>query len=186
MLNKNSKLNRSLIRQSLSRQARRNQTGLIQKGSSLIEVLVSTLVISIGLLGTIGLQTRSMQINQGAMYQIQASILAEDFADRMRSNSDFVHLYRLGFSDSTPSYNNCEAIDAECTPTQMASYDIGTWKENLSNILPSGKARVVNVPPGNEYIISIEYDDKRLELSSTHGQTQNSAALKMINFRTVI
>lgn len=57
-----------------------------QRGVSLIEVLVAAVVLAIGLLGLAGLQLRGMQVNQGSAMRAQAGILAEDLADRMRSD----------------------------------------------------------------------------------------------------
>ena len=53
------------------------------RGLTLIEVLVTMVLLGIGLVGLAGLQLRGMQVNQGATYRSQAAILAEDLADRM-------------------------------------------------------------------------------------------------------
>ena len=55
-----------------------------QKGASLVEVLVATVVVSVGLIGLAGLQTLSMQSNHTAYLRTQASLLAYDMVDRMR------------------------------------------------------------------------------------------------------
>jgi len=54
------------------------------QGLTLIEVLVTMVLLGIGLVGLAGLQMRGMQVNQGATFRSQAAFLAEDMADRMR------------------------------------------------------------------------------------------------------
>ena len=58
----------------------------VQRGVTLIEVLVAIVLLSIGLLGLAGLQLRGMQVNQGSISRSQAAIMAEDLADRMRAD----------------------------------------------------------------------------------------------------
>jgi type IV pilus assembly protein PilV len=61
---------------------RRNEHGL-----TLIEILVTMVLLGVGLLGLAGLQLRGMQVNQGSSLRSQAAILAEDLADRLRADS---------------------------------------------------------------------------------------------------
>jgi type IV pilus assembly protein PilV len=57
-----------------------------QRGTTLIEVLVAIVVLSVGLLGMALLQVTSVQSNYSAYYRSQVTILASDLADRMRAN----------------------------------------------------------------------------------------------------
>ena len=57
-----------------------------QRGMTLIEVLVTLVLISVGLLGIAALQLTSLRSNQEAYVRSQASALAGDILDRMRSN----------------------------------------------------------------------------------------------------
>src|ERR1700750_1982034 len=57
-----------------------------QRGMTLIEVLVTLVLISVGLLGVAALQLTSLRSNQEAFVRSQASALAGDILDRMRSN----------------------------------------------------------------------------------------------------
>ena len=51
-----------------------------QRGFSMIEVLVTLLIISLALLGTAGLQAFSMRLNQGGQFRTQAVFLVADLA----------------------------------------------------------------------------------------------------------
>lgn len=57
-----------------------------QRGASLLEVLVSMAILAIGLLGQAALQVTSLQRNQSALQRSQATLLAYDLVDRMRSS----------------------------------------------------------------------------------------------------
>jgi type IV pilus assembly protein PilV len=55
-----------------------------QSGASLIEVLVSVLILSFGLLGMAALQTRALQGNQSSVQRSQAIMLNQYMMDAMR------------------------------------------------------------------------------------------------------
>ncbi|WP_257286032.1 type IV pilus modification protein PilV, partial [Endozoicomonas sp. SESOKO1] len=57
------------------------------RGVGLIEVLISLLVITIGILGMAGVHSSSLQYNQSAYVQSQATFLATDMLDRIQANS---------------------------------------------------------------------------------------------------
>ncbi|TVT45772.1 MAG: type IV pilus modification protein PilV [Denitromonas halophila] len=57
-----------------------------QSGFSLIEALVSMVVLSIGLLGLAGLQTSALKFNQTAQLRSKAVTLAYDMQERVRSS----------------------------------------------------------------------------------------------------
>lgn len=56
------------------------------RGFGLIEVLVALLVIAIGLLGTIALQSRATQFELESYQQVQALILVDDMISRVSAN----------------------------------------------------------------------------------------------------
>lgn len=161
----------------------------LQQGATLIEVLVAVIVLSIGMLGMVSLQTRAMQFEQSSMYQSQASVLAYDIMDKMRANSGgstILGQYLHGMSDTIPqSYTSCEGSSADCSLTELASYDLYSWLEEVAVVLPSGKAEVAvdNSGATPVYSITIQYDDSRSDKSSAHGQS-NTVSAKQFIFRT--
>lgn len=62
---------------------------LRQQGVGLIEILISLFVISIGLLGLVGLQFTVSTSNQDAYVKSQATVIAESLADRIRINRQY-------------------------------------------------------------------------------------------------
>lgn len=128
-------------------------------GFTLVEILVTVLILSIGLLGLAGLQVRSMKGNHNAYLRTQATILAYDIIDRMRANPNAVKdgngnvlpggqyeakgAYTVTTSSSpytvsTPSATASCKTTAGCTVAEMASNDINEWRVNLATVLPGG------------------------------------------------
>jgi type IV pilus assembly protein PilV len=55
-------------------------------GFTLIEVLVTIVVVSIGLLGLAGLQINGLRANVSSEARSKATLLANDIIERMRAN----------------------------------------------------------------------------------------------------
>lgn len=112
------------------------------RGFSLIEVLVSLLILSLGLLGVAGLQTTSLRSNQTAYFRSQATAAASDIIDRMRANPQGVVDGNYDAIDTTnlPSDPNC--IDSGCNASDLADHDIIDWATNTLSSLPSGAGTV--------------------------------------------
>ncbi len=104
-----------------------------QTGTTLIEVLVSILVVSIGLLGLAGLFANSLKsTNEGYLYS-QVVALTYDMADRIRANPSAINSY----AGTPPAKLAKDCIRKVCTPAELASYDLYTWKQQLEAVLPS-------------------------------------------------
>ena len=130
------------------------------RGFTLIEVLVTSVIMSIGLLGIAGLQVNALQSNQGAYYRSQATYIAYDMIDRMRINSDGVTTgqYNSINSASLPTMPTCIANTTGCSSIDLASHDIVEWASSLSR-LPTGTATVARV--GNNFTVSVNWVEAR-------------------------
>ncbi|MDG5500678.1 type IV pilus modification protein PilV [Marinobacter sp. BGYM27] len=60
--------------------------GDAQRGFTMIEVLVALLVLAIGLLGVAGVQLLSLQQTSNADLRSQATLVAQNMAERVRAN----------------------------------------------------------------------------------------------------
>jgi type IV pilus assembly protein PilV len=122
-----------------------------QRGNTLIEVLISVLIMSIGMLGIAGLQAFSMSSSHQASMRSQAVILARDMADRMRANRIAVRAAAPNnYGTVAPVRNNCRpayatvvvAVPVVCTPTQLAADDVWDWRSRVFLQLPAGEGEV--------------------------------------------
>jgi type IV pilus assembly protein PilV len=107
-----------------------------QKGFNLIEVLMTLVVVSVGLLSAASLQLLSKRSNFDAAQRTTAAHLAQDLFSRMRSNGNglinYIPVGTLGgnvLGDAPPV--NCLDAAADCTVTEIAAYDLWHWEEQL-------------------------------------------------------
>jgi type IV pilus assembly protein PilV len=107
-----------------------------QKGSNLIEVLVTLVVVSIGLLSAMSLQLLSKRSNFDAAQRTIAANLTQDLFARMRTNPNALINYIPGGTlggdvlGGAPVVD-CQAVGANCTPAQLAGYDLWHWEQQL-------------------------------------------------------
>lgn len=124
------------------------------RGFSLVEVLVSILVLSLGVLGAVGMQAFALQANREARLQSVAYGLAQELADLMRSNKDVALLdtgnpYRGAFSSSplvpaTAAYCLTSGCTAAGTVdrTALAQAQMTEWLARVDQQLPGARVTV--------------------------------------------
>lgn len=118
-----------------------------QRGTTLIEVLVTILVMSIGLLGLAALQGFSLQAGQSAYYRTQATNLAYEVADFARVNRS----------------------------AAMASCDLpvlDSWSNFVATQLPNGALAIdfTNCNAG-EIQVSVTWSEQRIEDAVDDGES---------------
>lgn len=146
-----------------------------QSGVGLIEVLIAILVLSVGLLGLAGLQSQSLKFNNESQFRTQATFLAMDMADRLRSNQNYARTapaaYNFAAGDSpTGALTACEA--SACSPADLAQYDFKHWRTKVQRVLPGGKAvltpGVVSVATvWQDFTIQISYQASKTAATQT-------------------
>ena len=146
------------------------------RGFTIIEVLVSMIILSFGVLSLGVLQLTALQNTQGGYLRSQATILAYDIVDSMRANIPAVTGgdYRITFAAGTPAAVDCYGDAADCSTDQMASADLTRWRTMLSNYLPAGNGQVGTVDIGDSTQVtvaitwvdpySVESDNEQLNL----------------------
>jgi len=108
----------------------------LQRGFSLIEVLIALIVMSVGMLGIAGLYVQSLQAGRTSMFRHQAVALAGDVADRIRANPTA----GVSYTDATGADNGCVATGVDCDAAGMALHDVFLWKQQAGNSLPGSAA----------------------------------------------
>ena len=107
----------------------------LQRGITLIEVLVAVLIFSIGLLGVAGLLVMSVRSNHAAYLRTQVTFLAQSMADRMQANP--IGVWGGDYNGRYP-IRSTQACDSGCGPKQQALHDQGVWSSQLQSFLPAG------------------------------------------------
>ena len=174
-----------------------------QSGFSLLEVLIAFIILSLGLLGAVGMQAAAMQSNKETRNQTVATALARELADKMRGNhaiaiktatADNPYLKAetilTGTATFTAPAENCFST-ACSTPTAVATWDMADWQNRLQNALPDPKFVICfdtspfDADGKTQWACSNDGDISVLKLAWTNNDTKgklqlSSAAVPMV------
>ncbi|APA69512.1 type IV pilus modification protein PilV [Janthinobacterium sp. 1_2014MBL_MicDiv] len=120
-------------------------------GSSLVEVLVSLLLLALGLLGASILQLTSLRARHESALLLAGAQLASGMAERMRANGGLLHgpdannpylnlAYEAAPDGAEPPGGAPDCFGAAaCGAAQLAQFDIAEWKQQLHAALPGAR-----------------------------------------------
>ena len=104
------------------------------RGFSLIEVLVTLLILAVGLMSIAALQFKGLQYSNDAYMRSSYNILVYDIMDRMRNNSGSIAGYKMSsYTIPATAPSGCKE---DTKPT--AANDLKCWQEQLYAHLPPG------------------------------------------------
>lgn len=140
-----------------------------QAGFTLIEVLVTVVVLTIGLLGLANLQAVGIRSVHSAYLRSQATQIANTAFDRMRANrpAAMAGEYDIGINDDTGAIEDC---------TTSACVDVIQWREALQ-ALPSGTGSI-SVDAAGKATVIVAWNDQR--------DTESSPSLLQFTLETLI
>jgi type IV pilus assembly protein PilV len=135
-----------------------------QGGFSMLEVLISLVLIAIAMFGQAGLQMNALRYAKGASFRMQAVFLANEIAERMESN----HLgasaggYAVAAS-STPTTAGTNCSTGACNSAALASYDLAEWEARVVAALPSPSWTISQTAAGTltSYTIVVSWTVQR-------------------------
>ncbi len=162
------------------------------RGFSMIEVLVTLLVISLALLGTAGLQAYAMRLNQGGQFRTQAVFLAADLAERIEANTlgamagNYAKVAGNSATYTKVAATNDLCLTATCAPADLATYDLAQWQSAVAATLPQSSWTVDQTVNGSAktdtqacvpstYTITLQWVDRLTD-------TSNAAAVSTSQF----
>jgi len=150
------------------RKEQRITSSLKVAGFTLIEVMVSVFVLSVGILGVAGMQALSVKEAQNTYYRTQADMLVHDVLDRMRANRDAAQdlsasSYAYDSSGGATAKPACDTKTASCDFSQMASYDLAQWWESVqASRLPNPLVRITRTNAADSlYTVQLFWDEDR-------------------------
>jgi type IV pilus assembly protein PilV len=153
------------------------------RGFTIIEVLVSLVILSIGLLGIAKLMLFSSHSNDGAYLRSQATDLAYEMLDYMRANSAQAAAGAYTTALATPAANPGFACIGAAPCANLALYDVYQWKLRLnanSGVIPAGAlpngegAVVTNIIGGQTQVtITVQWNDSVAQQTLNAGGAAN-------------
>ena len=124
-----------------------------QSGVSLVEILVTVLIFSVGSLGIVSLQLAGLKYSAGSFARTQVTILSDDMANRLKANRAYALNLQAdgGFGNGSPyeianftgqvtPATSCATN--QCSEEELANQDLTSWLNEVARILPSGQARI--------------------------------------------
>ncbi len=151
----------------------------LQRGMTLLEVLIAALILGLGLMSVAAMQINALKVTSNAAFRIYATDTARTLADRMRANIPATGAalgagnseYIVDWDDAVcgAAANQCSTSkddDAvECDSTRVAAWDL--WELTCSpsigmkTNLPSPRLTVTCLTPAStdECTISIRWDE---------------------------
>ncbi len=110
------------------------------RGSTMMEVLVSVFVLSIGVLGVAGLQVTAKRSNFEATQRVTAAALAQDIIERMRSNSEELGTYTNAGAGRTINGTSMPLVD--CSTERSEAHHRGLFGALRHGGQPAPRARL--------------------------------------------
>lgn len=106
----------------------------VQRGFTLIEALIAFVILSVGLLGIVSLQSMAKTSQHLAIQHSRAVTLADAIVERIRVNPTAMATYGsvgpLDGSTLAAPAPNCH--EAACDPTELANYDLWAWEQAMN------------------------------------------------------
>ncbi|QQP98069.1 type IV pilus modification protein PilV [Lysobacter enzymogenes] len=128
-----------------------------QRGLSLIEVLISVLVLGMGLLGLAMLQTTNLRLAQSSNQRTIATNLGSDLLDDIRSNRLLAAQYGGTYlAKDSAQGANCSQLNT-LTPAQRKD----AYKCRLREALGENAVTRVTVRADNTIRIEVEWSDEK-------------------------
>jgi type IV pilus assembly protein PilV len=146
-----------------------------QRGFSLIEVLVTLMIVSLALFGTAGLQAYSIRFNQSGQFRGQAVFLAGDLAERMEANPTEVKALKYDLDPTSVA----PAIDSTCggVSCTTAQIDLMQWQNAVANALPQSTWSVTTLASGNLMAATITLAWPERPTGTTNSTASSTAAI---------
>lgn len=124
------------------------------KGASLIEVLVTLLILSTTLIALASLQTRSLQFNQSAYFRSQANMLAYDILDRIR-----IYDARGNAGENLSDYNMAATSSLPSATAPLSAADRFQWIRNLGSTLPGATGQIECNNQTRKCLVTIQWQE---------------------------
>jgi len=124
-------------------------------GFTLVEALVTLVIMSIGMLGLAAMQSASIRFAYDSYLRTQTSFLAADLFDRMRANPSVNY---VDLEDTTST--DCSDSTANCDPITMMQYDLTQWTNQGNALFPDAEIQLNSPAPFNTYTISFKWSSR--------------------------
>lgn len=118
-----------------------------QQGLTLLEALITLLIVSIGLLGVAGLQLTALKTTNISFVRGNAALIAENMAERMQVNRNGLNDNEYSNIDTSlvaaAPANLCYDAATPCSSTDVTTKDVWDFATEINQAMPNGVGRIV-------------------------------------------
>lgn len=165
----------------------------------MMEILVALVIMSLGALGSAGLQLTSRKAGHEAQQHLTATFLLNDIVEKMRNNPGALATYAAadvgGGTISAQPSPNCTSGSA-CTSTQLAAHDLWQWEQAIDGaavkygsdnvgglVSPTG---CITNSSGQVQVVISWYSTTALADTGTEGGGVNTCGTASANRRQIV
>ncbi|KGS15106.1 Type IV pilus assembly protein PilV [Pseudomonas coronafaciens pv. garcae] len=159
-----------------------------QTGMTLIEVLVSILILAIGLLGAAAIQLNALKYTDSSTMSSQASFIAYDMMDRIRANVDG-NASANGSTNVLATYSLPSLAAAPvANPNNAREQDLSDFRDNIITFAGASGTGSIDVTQAPEVTINIGWSDTRAAGASNQaiGSTTGSPTTQSFSLKSRI
>ena len=127
-------------------------SGSDQRGFSILEVLIAIMILSIGMLGAVGMQATAMQSNKETRNQAIATTFARELGEKMRGNhtvsiktvaADNPYIFDVTLPGPALAVPAVNCFTTGCPVVKDAAiWDVTDWQGRLQTALPTPRVSV--------------------------------------------
>jgi len=133
-------------------------------GFSLLEILIAIVVLSVGLLGLVGLQSSALQMNSSATSRSIATDYANAMIDKVRTNNKGAK--EGNYSVSAANGGTQLSSGGTINPSDYAYKDTTNWLRSLKRSIPNAQVQSCRTADGtkcaqngNYFMVCIRWGD---------------------------
>ncbi len=141
------------------------------KGFTLVEAMISLVILSIGLLGVAGMQSMGLRLNYDALQRSQATTLAYDISEKMRMDSNNALL--IAANPYAGTYAKAVAANTCNTASVLVVEVLNCWQVTLRDLLPAGSITITapTAANPNQIGLNISWSDNWIKKGGTTAET---------------
>lgn len=145
-----------------------------QTGLTLLEIMVTIVILSLGLLGLAGLQMTGLKNNRNAYYGSIANMQVQSMAELIHGD---VTNMKAGIYNNLGNCNGAAGCTGECDAGADSCPQSQQWLSGVATDLPGGSGRVrANAATPNTFYIAVRWSDPQMKGESGWGGDSATAA----------
>lgn len=162
-----------------------------QRGTTLIEVLIALVVVSVGLLGVAKMQALAISSSRTSAMRSLIAIEAASLASAMHANEAYWQAVTPTFtasvavnstgstatitsSDTAMAGQTASCVSSVCSASQVAASDLGAWAIALWKLVPSTAGSVTCAGSPLTCTVQIQWTENNIAMNGTTQYTNGT------------